>query len=265
MSAPGRLDAGRGDGPALVCLHGFLGCAQDWRATIEVLARQRRCIAFDLPGHGAHPQPIRAGPTSFADAVHGIAASLEAEGLARFDLLGYSMGGRLAFGLVAEVPERVRRAVIVGGSPGEEDESARRSRRREDELRARALERGPFEPWLDTWYAQPLFDGLREASGYAAMRARRARGRPAALAQALRALGAGAQPPLTHRLKRTTVPLLLVAGARDRKYVAVNRGLAAAGGTIRDLVVPGAGHAPHLEKPDVFIAAVREFLERPDP
>jgi 2-succinyl-6-hydroxy-2,4-cyclohexadiene-1-carboxylate synthase len=258
-----RIDEGPREDVPIVCLHGFLGCAEDWRGLIDALSPVRRCVAFDLPGHGARPEPIQPGPTSFVEAVAGIADRLEAAGVDRFDVLGYSMGGRLALGLVAEAPERVRRAVVVGGSPGIDDEIARRTRKREDDFRAREMGRGPFEDWLDAWYAQPLFDGVRAAPAYPAMRARRLTGRPDALAQALRALGPGVQPPLAHRLKQTTVPLLLVAGALDRKYVALNRGLAAAGATIRDLVVPGAGHAPHLETPDAFLTAVREFLVAP--
>lgn len=260
MKRPGWIDEGPRDEVPLVCLHGFLGCAEDWRGLVDDLSSEHRVIALDLPGHGADPDPIEPGPTSFAQAVTGIGELLAEAGVERLDLLGYSMGGRLAYGLVAEVPERIRRAVIVGGSPGLGGEIARRTRKREDDFRARTLERGPLEDWLEDWYAQPLFAGLRAAPGFEALLARRRIGSSRHLALALRALGPGVQPPLAHRLKRTAVPLLLVAGALDRKYVALNRGLAAAGPTIRDLVVPDAGHAPHLEKPDVFLTAIREFL-----
>ena len=53
MSLAGWIDEGPRESVPLVLLHGFLGCAGDWRATIDALGPSVRCIAFDLPGHGA--------------------------------------------------------------------------------------------------------------------------------------------------------------------------------------------------------------------
>jgi 2-succinyl-6-hydroxy-2,4-cyclohexadiene-1-carboxylate synthase len=247
----------------LVLLHGFLGCAGDWDDLIGRLEPARDCLAPDLPGHGADPAPIAPGPRAFDETVERVAALIEARFDEPVDLLGYSMGGRLALGLVADRPDLLRRAAAVGASPGIDDEIERRTRKRDDDFRARSLERGPLEAWLDDWYAQPLFGPLRASPAFAAMRARRAAGDAAALARALRALSPGIQPPLRHRLSQSTVPLLLIAGALDAKYAAIGRDLAAASPSIRDAVVPGAGHAPHLEQPDEFLRIVHAWFDGP--
>jgi 2-succinyl-6-hydroxy-2,4-cyclohexadiene-1-carboxylate synthase len=247
----------------LVLLHGFLGCGEDWHALIEALGSDRPTLAPDLPGHGPAPPPIEPGPTSFDRAVAWVAERIEATLEPPVDVLGYSMGGRLALGLLAARPDLLRRAVVVGGSAGIDSEIERRTRKRADDFGARALEREPFAAWLDAWYAQPLFDALRRHPDFPAIRARRLRGRPRALALALRALSPGVQPPLRHRLSQSAVPLLLIAGSEDAKYAELGRDLAASNPSFRDVVVPRAGHAPHLETPDAFLAAVREFLDGP--
>lgn len=178
----------------------------------------------------------------------------------RFDVLGYSLGGRLTLALVCRHPERVRRAVAVGASPGIRDEQERAGRRELDEERARRLEGAGLEAFLKDWYAQPLFHDFAESPGFARALARRREGDAVALAAALRALSPGAQPYLGDELARSDVPLLLVAGARDEKYMAVIRALVEVS-KARAAVIPDAGHAVHLERPAALAEILTEFLD----
>lgn len=241
----------------LILLHGFLGSAQDWDPTIEALGEERTCIALTLPGHGRASERV---PGSFADVVAWIADRIASEAKEPADVLGYSMGGRLALALALDHPERVHRAIALGASAGIDSDMDRIARRAEDERLARKLETTDFAAWLEAWYAQPLFDGLRAAPGFEALLARRLRARPADLAQALRVVSPGRQPPLRHRLADCPVPLLLMAGAEDAKYLASNQDLARLSPFIDAVAVPRAGHAPHLEQPDEFCRALRVFL-----
>ena len=245
----------------LVLLHGFLGSAADWEALMDGLAPDLASLALNLPGHGTDPDPVPEDATfeEVVEALHTFLAQIETP---QIDLLGYSMGGRVALGLMTADPERIRRAVLVGASPGLDEEVEREARTVADGALADALEEGPFEAWLEAWYEQPLFDDLRSAAGFGDMLARRRTGRPEALATALRALSPGRQPPLRQRLATCPVRALLISGARDAKYTALNRGLAQANPLFESVTVPDAGHAPHLENPDAFLHAVRTFLER---
>ena len=245
----------------LVLLHGFLGSAADFEVLMDGLMPDHPSVAVDLPGHGPDPEPLPDDAT-FEEVVEGLQAFCSQIETPQIDLLGYSMGGLIAMGLLCAEPERIRRAVLVGASPGIEDEAARSERASLDAARAEALEAGPFETWLDQWYAQPLFAPLRASDAFADMRARRAMGRPEALAQALRVLSPSRQPPLRQRLATCPVPALLMAGALDERYAASNRSLADANPLFESVTVPGAGHAPHLEQPDDFLDAVRAFLDR---
>ncbi|NIR44400.1 MAG: 2-succinyl-6-hydroxy-2,4-cyclohexadiene-1-carboxylate synthase [Gemmatimonadetes bacterium] len=245
----------------LVLVHGFLGDADDWSEIVPPLSRDRPCIAVDLPGHGTGPEPPPPSAGAFDAVVRELASRLERQGLSRFDLLGYSMGGRLAFGLVCRFSSRVRRGVAIGASPGLPDEAARAARRGLDESRARQLEEVGLERFLDEWYSQPLFRSLTRSSAFASLLERRRRGNAAALAAMLRALSPARQPYLGDALARTKVPLLLIAGSRDTKYVEGNAALAGSSPRIRAVAVPDAGHSVHIERPAELARIVASFLD----
>ena len=84
----------------------------------------------------------------------------------------------------------------------------------------------------------------------AAVHADRLRSKPAGLARALRGLGTGALPSLWGRLGEIAVPVALVVGERDRKFTAIASDMARALAEAEVIVVPGAGHAVHLEAPE---------------
>ncbi len=246
--------------PPVVLLHGFLGSGADWHPLRAALGTERAYLAPDLPGHGPNPPPVPDDDDAFLGVVAFLLAHAPQE---PFDLVGYSMGGRFALALMAAAPERVRRAVVVGGSPGIEDEGERARRRELDRVRAAALRALPFDAWLETWYALPLFELLRASDAYDGMLQRRLEGKPDTLAAALEAFSPGRQPPLGKPLATCPVPALLMAGSLDSAYVASNAALAAANPAFEATTVAGAGHAPQLERPDDFHDAVRRWLDHP--
>ena len=70
------------------------------------------------------------------------------------------------------------------------------------------------------------------------------------LASSLRLAGTGTQEPLWDRLPALTMPVLLVAGALDAKFVAAAERMAGLIPHVTLAVVDGAGHTVHLERPD---------------
>jgi 2-succinyl-6-hydroxy-2,4-cyclohexadiene-1-carboxylate synthase len=168
--------------------------------------------------------------------------------------VGYSMGGRLCLQLAVDRPDVVQALVLVSASPGIEDAAERQARRTADEELAQTIERDGVDLFLERWLAQPLFATLPpDRSGF---EARRAGSSVASLTHALRALGQGTQPPLWDRLSELEMPVVPVAGARDEKYVAIAERMADAVRTSA-VVVADAGHALHLEQPDVFATMLR--------
>jgi 2-succinyl-6-hydroxy-2,4-cyclohexadiene-1-carboxylate synthase len=236
----------------VVLVHGFTQTSASWRPVAERLARRFEVVPVDLPGHGGSGT-VRVG---FAEAAGLVGAT---GGPAAY--VGYSLGGRLCLRLALDRPDLVRALILIGGSPGIADAGGRAERRAADERLARRIERDGVAAFLDTWLAGPLFATLpAEAAGREQRLANTAEG----LASALRRLGTGAQEPLWDRLGQLRPPALLVAGERDPKFAGIAMEVAAAIGPAAQVaLVPGAGHAAHLERPAATAALIEEFLARP--
>ncbi|HEU4886185.1 MAG TPA: alpha/beta hydrolase [Longimicrobium sp.] len=100
-----------GQGEPLLLLHGGLGSIQMFGPVLPALARGRQVIAVDLHGHGRTALGDRA--ISLVDMGDDLATVLRELGYAQVDVMGYSMGGGVAFQLAAQHPEMVRRLVLV--------------------------------------------------------------------------------------------------------------------------------------------------------
>jgi 2-succinyl-6-hydroxy-2,4-cyclohexadiene-1-carboxylate synthase len=187
------------------------------------------------------------------------AAGALASGDRRGHWIGYSMGGRIALHVALASPGRVERLVVVGATGGIDDPVDRATRRASDEGLAAMAERVGVAAFLDHWLAQPLFATLPpEGQG----RAARLANSPELLANHLRRLGTGSQEPLWPRLAELAMPVLVVVGERDAKFTALgNRLVAAIGDNAALAVVPDAGHACHLERPEAFVDIVVPWLQ----
>lgn len=241
----------------LVLLHGFTQNRHCWGPVPGLLAgrpaRHREVVVADAPGHGAAAHLA----WSLADAAGPYADGL-AEGRAA-QWLGYSMGGRLALHIALARPEAVGALVLVGASPGITDAAARAERRAADEALAAHLEAIGTAAFVEEWLTQPLFAGLDATSSH---RGARLANDPAGLASSLRLAGTGAQDPLWDALGSITAPVLLVVGEDDPKFTGLAEAMQPRFGGACDLVVlPGTGHACHLEAPEAFCDVVDPWLD----
>lgn len=254
---------GSGAPPALLLLHGFTGSARTWEPFFPRFAAGRRVIAVDLLGHGGSDAPRDPARYDMPHVVADLLALLDALGELRIDVLGYSMGGRVALHLALADPERVRRLALVGASPGIADPNERDGRRQWDAALAELIEREGLAAFVKFWEQLPLFES--QARLPEAMRARirheRLSQRPHGLANTLRGLSPGCHPPLWGELGRLRSPTLLVAGRLDGKYAAISREMSRAIPEARLALVPGCGHAVHLERPRQFERLVCAFLD----
>lgn len=255
-------DRGKGGPAPVVLLHGFTGSAATWDPVLPALSEHARTVAFDLPGHGRSEAPRPARAYAWDACMAQLQHALDALGIARADVIGYSLGGRLALGLAVAAPPRVRRLVLVGSSPGLRDPGERAERKARDEGLARRIEDEGVAAFAAWWAAQPLFAGQPEALRERLQRIRLQHPEHG-LANSLRGLGTGSMPPLHAHLPGVRAPALLVAGEGDLKFRAVMDAMRDAMPRARRLDLPGAGHACHLERPDAFAAAVVAFLREP--
>jgi len=236
-----------------VFVHGFTQSASSWKPVLDALREisrrgSRRYTCLGVPDD-----------LDFVTTARELARAGDIFVPAPCTYVGYSMGGRLCLQLALERSEVVDRLVLVSASPGIADPAARAERRAADEQLAREVERDGVAVFVERWLAQPLFANLpRETAG---VEDRIATNTVPRLTHQLRVLGQGAQPYLGDRVRELTMPVLLVVGERDHKYVGIAREMAAVMPDARVEVIEDAGHACHLERSDRFAHVVHPWLE----
>jgi len=242
----------------ILFLHGFMGSGRDWEVVASSMSRFR-CVLVDLPGHGGS---LGLGEEHYT--MHGAALAvldvLDGLSISTCDLVGYSMGGRLALFLALMAPKRWRRVVLESASPGLRTAEARAARRDVDAERAEAIV-ADYPAFLQRWYQQPLFASVTHYPGLCKqMIARRLANDPTELGRSLDGMGTGQQPSVWGNLPDLAVPTHAIAGALDPKYVALAHEMAACSPNLHATIVPQAGHNVHAERPGAYLTALSKLL-----
>ena len=226
----------------IALLHGFAGDPSVWDEVLVAWGVDARAIA--LPGHGAGP--VRPTWAENLDAVAAETAGCEV-------VVGYSLGARVALGLVAT--GRCDRAILIGVNPGIAD-ADRAGRRASDATWTQLLRARGIAAFADAWVAQPLFATQARVAPekLAARRAQRLRHDPEQLARSLEIMGLAEMPDYAAALRAPGVAL--VAGADDAKYLTIAH---AHGVPVH--AIAHSGHDPTLEQP-VALAAQLANLAR---
>ena len=260
--------------PRLVFLHGFAGRPESWTQVLEHLPSSPATLTPTLVGHDSPPvsqtpakeaihdsPPVSQTPAGagFKAEVDRLAAVIDGAGFSASHLVGYSLGGRLALGLLCRHPGLFSAATLIGTHPGLTTAEQRRERVSSDEAWARRLEDEGLEAFLDLWEEQPLFATQGPYERAAQRRLRRGL-QAAGLARAMRALGLGRMPDYRATLEKLPHPVCWVAGERDPKFSSLARDCAGASPSARVQIVSGAGHNVVLERP----AAVAGVLFPPE-
>jgi 2-succinyl-6-hydroxy-2,4-cyclohexadiene-1-carboxylate synthase len=234
-------------------LHGLLGHPESLAsfagAVSDALGVPARAVL--LPGHGESPWGT--DHRSFDEVVDALATRVFPAGAEEELVVGYSLGGRLALGLLA----RTQPAAIlaIGAHLGLGDPDERSARRRWDLQQAERVRELGIEAFAAEWEQEPIFATQQTLLPARLAEQRRARARhlPEAIAWAFDVLGTGSMPDLSPRLAPHRERVTLVAGALDAKFVSHYQ----AALELSVIVVPNAGHNVLLERPDALLATLR--------
>jgi len=246
-----------GGKPVLLCLHAIAHGGGDFARLDEAFGARWRIVAVDWPGHGrSGPDAQPASAARYARLLEGLVAQL---GLERVVILGNSIGGAAAMRFAARHPTAVRALVLA--NPGGLDPGGLLARlfigTLVDHFEQGARGEARFEPWFRDYYRDilvtPEAAARREAivaAGYE---------HAAVLAQAWRSF-ATPEANLEALIPGLTMPVLFTWARKDR-LVSWDRNRAAVERFPHARVVFfDAGHAPFLETPAAFDAALADFL-----
>jgi len=226
-----------GDGAPLVHLHGAGGLRLS--PAHDLLARQFRVIAFEMPGFGASPE--NTSTETMAEYAMTMAHAVEALGLDRYNLWGTSFGGKAATWLAVQAPERLLALALQ--APAAILPAGGASVARTPEDMARLL------------YAHPERMGPMPARD------------PAVLAKQQKLVGRlrgpARDPDLEARMGTIDTPTLVLWGTLDRMIPSeMARHYKELMRNCHLVMVYDAGHAMDAERPEAFAEVVGDFLDR---
>lgn len=234
-----------GDGPPVLLSHGYSATCRMWDAQVAALRDRYRVIVWDMRGHGQSDDPADPSLYSERHTVDDMAAILRAQGVTRAVIGGLSLGGVMSLGFQAAHPEMVRALMLFDTGPGFRNPEARaawnqRSLLRADDLEARGLA------------ALNRSDEVRLGEHRSA----------GGLARAARGMLTQQDDHLIRALPHIAVPTLVLVGANDTPFLAATDYMAAKIPGATKVVIPDAGHAANLHRPEAFNRAMEDFLGR---
>jgi len=248
-----------GRGPPLLLLHGFTGSVRAWDRVRPAIAAFATVISVDLIGHGRSGVPDDAARYSLEWSTRDLSALLDGLKLDAVDVLGYSMGGRVALHFAVHAPGRVKTLVLESASAGIEDELERHRRVESDAALAQRIVEHGIEAFVAEWERLPLLAPAPHVpeSERARHTTQRLHNNPLGLANSLRGMGAGQQTPLWPVLPALEQRVLLIVGERDTRYRQMAERMHALVPGSEVAVVADAGHTVHVDAPQAFVALVK--------
>jgi pimeloyl-ACP methyl ester carboxylesterase len=229
--------------PAVLLSHGYAATSAMFAANVPAIAASHQVITWDLRGHGGSDYPVDPASYSPAEALNDMASLLTHCEQERAVIGGHSLGGYLSLDFALTFPDRVAGLILIDTGPGFRNDAARDNwNRRAEGTASRLAERGLSALGSS---AELHAGEHRDASG---------------LIQAARHTLTQRDSHVLEGLSRIAVPTLVVVGSDDEPFLAAADYMTGKIPLARKVVIPGAGHAPNVDKPELFDAALAGFL-----
>ncbi len=253
-------------GSAVVLLHGIGSSVEDWAPTIPALSASHKVYALDLAGCGLSDKPadFSYSPEAMRNHVLGF---MDALGIESADIIGWSMGGRIAFDIASREPDRVRRLVLTA--------PAGIGQKTIFNFRVATL------PFLGKILTRPSKFGIRMLMNLAVadssviseediqlrLSMGKMPGAQTAFLKQLRTFVGGSgfldapRKELLSRAGNIAAPTLAIWGNQDKFVPPAHAEILADNlGTFRAEFIDNCGHFPQVEHPQSYNALVAEFL-----
>lgn len=246
-------DLGGAGNPPLIVLHGMLGSSRNWLSAGAELTQHWHVQALDLRNHGRSPH---AKSMTYDDLVEDVLGWMDIHGLTKVDLMGHSMGGKVAMLIACRHPERVNRLMVIDIAPksyksaGGRAEFAAMHEINLTELKSRTEAELKMETRVPDWGMRKFLTTNLERNDSGGWR----------WAINLDAITA-ALPELEDNpfieSDSSKGPTLFILGGRSR-YVAEadHAKIRAHFPSVKIEVIPESGHNPHMQSREAFTAAV---------
>ena len=245
--------------PIVMNIH-FRGTMDHWDPLItDGLAQQREVILFDNAGVGGSSGET---PATMSGMATNAVAFIRALGISKTDVLGYSIGGKVAQEIAVQAPDLVRKLILVGTGPRGADTAASKSAE---------IFSATYDPPEHLWIAAhflPNANGRAAGLAYLERKHRRQDRVPevseTSAAAQLRAIAASNEKTegVWDYLATIRIPVLVIDGSNDLIIPTIN------GFTLQQhlpnaqlIIYPDSSHAPFYQYPELFLAHAALFLD----
>lgn len=248
--------ADKGNGPAVLFLHGFPLSLEMWDGQ-EALAPRYRIVRFDARGLGG--SEVGDAMLTMARIADDAAVLIDRLRLGPVVLVGCSMGGYAALSFAQKHASLLRGLVLVDTRAGADSREARRGR---GDLAAKVMKEGAVAA-LGAFLPKVVGETTRSsrADVVAKLKDMMLATSPQGISDALH--GIATRQDSTPLLREITVPTLVICGEEDvitprAEAEILQRGIKGA----ELVMIPKSGHLPSMETPEAFNAALSGFLSR---
>lgn len=252
---------GSRDRPPVVLLHGFAQSSETWEQVAEELSETHHVVAPDFVGHGRSDKPYEPTTYEMGAIVDTLTALLRWLWVDRVDLVGYSMGGRIALTYACMHPHHVASLVLESTSLGPKTDLQHQASLKRDLETIGKLAECDIETFMREWAEQTVFESQKHLPQKVREKLHKDRctNDPRALALMVRGCGQHTMADFSRRIEVLPMPLLYIAGILDRRYLKIAEELQHNSGI--SCVLLNTGHNTHLEAPEVFSRRVKKFLD----
>ena len=256
-----------GRGIPILFVHEFASDHRGWEPQLREFGKRYRCIAYSARGYTPSDIPSDPKAYSYQHVMRDAVAVLDHLKIERAHLIGLSMGGYTSLQVALNHPQRVRSLVLAGTGSGSERWYTQDFHKHSREL-GDLFEREGSARVAETYGMGPSRVPflLKDPRGFAEFTRRLAEHDPKGSAHTARGFQ-GARPSLydfTKEIAKLPIPTLIVVGDEDARCIEPSLFLKDTLPASGLVMMPKTGHAVNLEEPDLFNAAVGDFLSRVD-
>lgn len=248
--------------PYIFLLHGFTGSFEDWQQFENFFSKDFNLVGIDLIGHGKSDSPTDLIYYETASIIRQIKKVKEAVTGKKIFLLGYSMGGRAALNYALNFPYDLEGLILESATAGIMNSSLRFERRRTDKNLADFILSNPIESFVDDWMNREIFQTQKNLSESVLneIRNRKISCNKMGLANSLLGFGAGMMEPVFDKLSEIRIPVQLICGEYDKKFVDINQHMQKLLPDSKLTMLKNSGHNVHLEETKQYADVVYSFI-----
>jgi 2-succinyl-6-hydroxy-2,4-cyclohexadiene-1-carboxylate synthase len=249
--------------PILFFLHGFANDSRDWNEVISLLPKSYNWITIDLPGFGNSCTPKETYFYTTEFMVNLIDELVKYLNIDKINLVGYSMGGRIALSYASKHNDNLSSLILESSSPGLKTKLERQLRTKSDLELAEFIQNNSIDDFAIYWKNLPLFSSQKKLSEEKKeiLFNRMIELNKDGLIESLKGFSLGIMPDLWNYLSEFHVKTLLITGELDDKYLSINKEMNQLLPNSKLKIVKNTGHNIHLEKPEEFVNLLSSFLQ----